>query len=347
MRSKLQKLLNRLDNTNETTLGAIRDFEGGVKTLREKLQKEIEASTLSEVNLKINKLRKSIDLDPIVNSLQNLESNFEQSILSIFRDIEVKSKELGKLTSDSTAKSKAQSDTLTSEISKLKRFLEDVVSAHRTELNLVNNDLTTLITSSKNLATKEELQGIKAGSEKATTDLSKKTEESVKEVNDNLFKFRIDLLNKLAEKGGGHANRQVLFNGTDYLKRFTDYNLIAGNNVNFTIAENQTAKRVNITIASSGSGGGRVRLIQSVAINTVMGASADTDYVYLVSGTTTMTLPTGVGNDNQYTVKNVGVGTVTIDTTGGETIDGNLTITMPVQFTSVDLISDTANWNIT
>ena len=54
-RSKLQKLLNRLDGTNENTLGAIRDFESGVKNLREKLQQDIEASTLQEVNLKINK----------------------------------------------------------------------------------------------------------------------------------------------------------------------------------------------------------------------------------------------------------------------------------------------------
>lgn len=347
MRNKLQKLLNRLDNTNETTLGAIRDFESGVKALREKLQKEIEASTLQEVNLKINKLRKSINLEPIIASLQNLETNFEESVLSIFRDIEVKSKELQKLTTDNVTQSIARMEKLTAEIKALKIFLEDVVTGNRTELNLINNDLTNLLETFKNLATKAEVTEVKQEGEKATNDLEKKTEESLKELEERLQKFRIDLLNKFAERGGGHANRQVLFNGTDYLKRFTDYNLIAGTNVTFTVSENQTAKRTNLTISSSGSGGGRVRLIQSVAVDTAMGDAADTDYVYLVSGTTTMTLPTAVGNDNLYTVKNVGSGVVTIATTGGQTVDGDSTLVMPVQFTSVDLISDTSNFNIT
>ncbi len=100
----------------------------------------------------------------------------------------------------------------------------------------------------------------------------------------------------------------------------------------------------NFTI--TGTAVGMSRSINSVSINTAAGATSGTDYIYLVTGITTITLPTAVGNTNLYTVKNVGNNTVSIATTGGETIDGSSTITLPVKYTSIDVISDGTNWNI-
>ena len=87
------------------------------------------------------------------------------------------------------------------------------------------------------------------------------------------------------------------------------------------------------------------RLVSSIATPTTAGATAATDYVYFVSSTTTLTLPTAVGNINLYTVKNTGVNTVTIATTSAQTIDGSTTATLTPN-TSLDLVSDTANWRI-
>lgn len=82
-----------------------------------------------------------------------------------------------------------------------------------------------------------------------------------------------------------------------------------------------------------------------VSTDTSMGASTKTDYVYLVSGLTTMTLPTAVGNTNRYTVKNVGSDDVTIATTGGQTIDGAATAVLTASLQgSVDLVGDNVNW---
>ncbi len=84
------------------------------------------------------------------------------------------------------------------------------------------------------------------------------------------------------------------------------------------------------------------------SVSTLAASASQTDYVYLCSGTMTLTLPDATAsNTNLYTIKNVGSGTVTVNTTSAQTIDGNLTITMPVQYTSIDVISDTANWGIT
>lgn len=101
-------------------------------------------------------------------------------------------------------------------------------------------------------------------------------------------------------------------------------------------------------IATSGGGGssGITRSINSISTNTTLAATALIDYVYLISGTTTATLPTAVGNSNRYTLKNVGSGTVTINTTSSQTIDGSTSIILRPQYASIDLISDNSNWAV-
>lgn len=99
---------------------------------------------------------------------------------------------------------------------------------------------------------------------------------------------------------------------------------------------------LNIPVYSAGSGG-ISRTIVSISTPTTAGSGTATDYVYLVTGTTTLTLPTAVGNTNRYTVKNVS-GSTTIATTSAQTIDGSATATLPVVYTSLDLVSDGSNW---
>jgi len=93
--------------------------------------------------------------------------------------------------------------------------------------------------------------------------------------------------------------------------------------------------------------GGLTRSISSVSTATNAGAAANTDYVYFVSGTTTLTLPTAVSNTNRYTIKNTGVAIVSVATTSSQTIDGSASpIQLKVTNTSLDLISDGSNWRI-
>lgn len=105
-----------------------------------------------------------------------------------------------------------------------------------------------------------------------------------------------------------------------------------------------TGWRILYNTPSGGSG--ITRSVNNISTTTTAGSAASTDYVYLISGTTTLTLPTAVGNTNRYTLKNVGTNTVTINTTSSQTIDGSTSITMAVQYTAIDVISDGTNWNI-
>jgi hypothetical protein len=118
----------------------------------------------------------------------------------------------------------------------------------------------------------------------------------------------------------------------------------AGTNV--TVDNTDPLNPIVSSTASGGSGSGITRTISSISSPTTAAATSGVDYVYLVSGTTTLTLPTAVGNTNRYTVKNVGANTVTIATTSAQTIDGSASATLPVRYTSVDLISDGSNWNV-
>lgn len=88
------------------------------------------------------------------------------------------------------------------------------------------------------------------------------------------------------------------------------------------------------------------RSVSNISTNTTLAAVSKTDYAYFVTGTTTTTMPTAVGNTNRYTIKNTGANTVTVDTTGGQTIDGSATASLPTPNTSIDLISDGSNWKV-
>ena len=73
-----------------------------------------------------------------------------------------------------------------------------------------------------------------------------------------------------------------------------------------------------------------------------------TDYtINCPSGTFSVNLPTAVGISGRvYHIKNSGTGTITVDGNGTETIDGSLTEVMSIQYQSLTVQSDGANWII-
>jgi hypothetical protein len=90
---------------------------------------------------------------------------------------------------------------------------------------------------------------------------------------------------------------------------------------------------------------GYAKSINNIAINTTAGATGNTDYYYFCTSTLTLTLPTAIGNTNTYNIK-LTSGSLTINTTSSQTIDGSLTITTSVANTAYTLISDGTNWQI-
>jgi len=101
-----------------------------------------------------------------------------------------------------------------------------------------------------------------------------------------------------------------------------------------------------------GAGSGIIRSVNNISSTTTAGAAASTDYVYICTNTFTLTLPTAVGNTNVYTIKNIGTGTITVDTTSSQTIDGDLTWIIPTNIGNIlngkvlVVVSNGTNWVI-
>ena len=116
---------------------------------------------------------------------------------------------------------------------------------------------------------------------------------------------------------------------------------LAGNSGKFLTVDGGETTISWATVA--GGGTGITRTITSVAVNTTAAAAASTDYVYLCSGTMNLTMPTASSNLNRYSIKNSGVGTVTVLFTGGQNADGSTSLSLTPN-TSIDLISNSSNW---
>lgn len=345
--NKLKAILKAL--TPDETEADFKVFDEQVGVLKEQLKEKIQVKAVDDVNAQLEKFRRRIDLNPLLETMQKIKEGFDSRHEELTSVLQEKTEELESLISsnDTTSSSKVLdvSQRLETEISSLKTQLGsfsksgDVLDLQKniTDLQGTNDKLTkaveTLLSSTE--TTNTSISNNKKDSEKSTVSTLAEIE-----------KLRKELLQRINNLGGGAMNRQIFIGSVDPLTRYTDINLKAGSNVTITYANNNTTKKVDVTIASSGGGGGSVRSINSVSTNTAAGSTSGTDYVYLCSGTMTLTLPTAVGNTNLYTVKNVGTGTVTV-ATAAQTIDGSSSITLPVQYTAVDLISDTANWNVT
>lgn len=71
-----------------------------------------------------------------------------------------------------------------------------------------------------------------------------------------------------------------------------------------------------------------------------------TDYVInCTANTFTVSLPTAVGITGRvYVIKNSGTGVITVDPNGAQTIDGLSAYTLAVQYESITVMSNGANW---
>lgn len=325
------KRINRAISPNKVDFSV---FDAELSKLKKGLEETVYIQTADDVSRKLKQFQSKIDFEPLMKAVEGIRNSFTEKTKELEAQIDSKVLEaIGE-------KDLAIANTINAEIASLKEELAKIKSSELFDVETLTRQIKDARTASERIDTT-----IRNLVDELNT---KSTKEEAKNISESLEKMHTDLLTRLSKIGGGSANRQFFVGGADPLTKYTDINLKAGANVTLTYANNNTTKKAEITIAAvGGGGGGTVRSINSISASTSAGSTAGTDYVYLCSGTLTLTLPDATANTNLYTVKNVGTGVVTIDTTSSQTIDGSLTIVMPVQYTAVDLISDTANWNVT
>lgn len=115
-------------------------------------------------------------------------------------------------------------------------------------------------------------------------------------------------------------------------------------NVNKWVAGDGTSKQV-LSTDGSGNLGWVNNGFKSVVTKAESYSVQLSDSVILVNGAYTITLPSAstAGNGANFTIKRIGTGTVTIDSTSGN-IDNNSSIQITTQYEYVTVVSDGSNW---
>jgi hypothetical protein len=89
------------------------------------------------------------------------------------------------------------------------------------------------------------------------------------------------------------------------------------------------------------------RSLNTITNSVTAGTIPQTDYIYVATvPNITVTMPSAIGNNNRYTIKNLSNGTVNVAPPPGQTIDNQYHISIVNQYISIDLVSDNQNWII-
>src|SRR3990167_6593862 len=339
-RSKLQRILNKLDGKNEATLKVIADFDASVKVMRDKLEQDIiPIATLNDVRTEVSNLRKKIDINPLLEATETLKNEFKQNALNTLKEIEDKTTELNETINENNRVMNEKTDVITKNVAMVNEGLQKISGETSTQIKQVLDTIETVSSKLPTFADKKE-------TEKKILELTDR--DNTEELKDYTDKTRIELLNALAQKGGGNMNRNIAVGGnTSVLSKYTDLNIRPGSNVTLTYSNNNTTKYLDLTIAATG-GSGTTRSVDSTSVSSTVGSIAGTDYVVIANAGVRVTLPTASSNENLYTIKNTAASSVLVSPNGSDTIDTDTNIILQTQYTAVDLISDGVNnWNIT
>lgn len=348
-KTKIKKLLSVL-KPDETQVD-FAEFDKRVNQLKDSLKEKIQLQTLDDVKGQLKNFQKRIDLTPLQNSIKDIETSIDERISQLTEAIEYEIANFDTSLNSQNESSKIALGEITGNIEALRSELKSLNEKKDIELNGIKDKLLSIDELGVNVnasfeSIQAELEGLGGSQKIVKTDI----ESFVNKTNESIEKLRQELSNRInnIRIGGGNQNRNISIGGnSSVLSKYTDINFKAGNNVTLTYANNDTTKNLDITITATGGGSstvGIIRSINSVSTSQVMGDTAGTDYVYLATAGIKLDLPTGVGNTNQYTIKNISNSSVLVAGTIDDDASG---VIMPVKYTSIDVVSNDTDWKIT
>lgn len=335
------KRINKAISPNKVDFSVL---DSEIQALKKKLEETVNIQTVDDVSRQLKSFQKKIDFAPILEEVKRVGEEFankskELRDMIASRENDLESVKRLVVNNDAVNRLKVEIKTLRESLSQLEmiqgeelKSLEESIATFKNAESKLKVDIKKISEDLNTKVTKKEVEKV-----------SKETKEQMEELNNSINRVK----EFASSNRGGNANRNIAIGGnTSVLSRYTDINIKPGSNVTLTYSNNNTSKYLDLTIAATG-GAGTSRSISTVTVSSVLADTAATDIVVLANGGIKLTLPTAVANTNLYTIKNIGTSSVLVNTTGGQTIDSDPTVLMPVQYTAVDLISDNTNWHIT
>jgi hypothetical protein len=137
--------------------------------------------------------------------------------------------------------------------------------------------------------------------------------------------------------GSGSTNVSLMTNSNNRLQVLSSGRVLLG----ATLPTDNTVDALQVNGSISGIG-----MKQAYVTKTGAYTATNADYVIdCTSGTFTVTLPASSGRTGRILIiKNSGAGTITVDGNSSETIDGAATVTLSVQYATIQIMSDGTNW---
>jgi hypothetical protein len=341
-REKLKNLLAGIPESENNMDQAFKSAEKEIKvTMPLSSWEKARFKTISIAEKKFSDFKKQID--DILASIDILKEELKTGDKDLTTVLNEKMMTLRGAMNDQKYANAEQMRTISGQIDNLRKEIQGIsqrkveIPDFASKIGMVENNLKKLIAEAEE-NNKIEFDEVIADSQ-----------ESIARLELEIKKLRADAMSAIASQGGGNMNRNILVGGnSSTLGRYTDLNIKSGQNITLTYVNNDNLKTTDLTIAASGgAGSGITRNISTVNVSSVIGEISSTDYVIVVGAGIQLTMPTAVGNSNLYTIKNKSTSSVLLIPNGSETIDDAANIILATQYTSIDLSSDNANWQIT
>lgn len=236
------------------------------------ISKQVKSSSvvkyLDKLNTKLVELKKAIDITPLEESISQLEDDILSLKDAIATDLEAvgvtfteKHNELTSLLENTRNDLEGLTNSEVKKILEKVVSLEDSLTYQAEESNVSGQTLKGAIKSLEerlNVINKG-LSDVSTKSEAASVAFNTRLEDSsstIQGINESISKLRQEFNNRIANIGGGNANRNIAINGNgSVLSKYTDINLIASSNIGLIPVANNTTKQTDVYITGSAGGG--------------------------------------------------------------------------------------------
>lgn len=296
-KAKLSKLLKVL--TPDPVDFSVLDQK--IKELKEQLLEKVQVKTLDDVNSELEKFRKRINLDGLLEAVREIKDSIDSRFEQLTSDLNSKSEVLEELIAQRGSESEVQS--LSTEIEALKANLSSLNNLRKDGLKTVSQSIENLSQgftgSLKTISQKIEarLSLLENPTKDELTPIKKELREEIEE----LRRITLEGLSHV----GGSPNQRIRVGGTVMSDRYADINLVAGTGISLSTADDATDKDVDITITATGD--------QSVTLADVSTNSTTTpNSRYTMTSTIPVEFRSSDGNPILYvdeTNERVGIGT--------------------------------------
>lgn len=252
---KAKKILDRLETIEDKAMSGIDVFESEISNLTNRMKNEVSVKTLESVNLELNRFRKAVDLTPVLSAFQLVRGDFDSKFQDFSSDVEMKVQSL----IDRIEKGFRKLDDIDHRTTSLNQKMDDS-SMKSTEDEKSIDSLSKSQDQIKENLTRidSNIQPLKRNLESGISQIKKEVLSEIaqikKDVSDMLEKAKSDLSERISNINphrGGAMNRDLRIDGTNYLTRYTDINFITSG---WTAVNNDTTKRVDITVTGGGGG---------------------------------------------------------------------------------------------